>query len=429
MTAGPAGVPRMTAGWTLFVLFLVNALNVGDRTLLGVVTEPVRIELALSDTHMSLANGFLFVLFNLVGGLVIARFVDRGNRKRILALGVAAWSIATAATGLAHDFLGLSFARIGVGIGEATAFPAAMSLIPDLFAPTARGKAVAVFQSSGFIGIVGGTILAGVLAASLGWRGMFQICGAAGLALVVLLVLSVREPRRETAPQGGAVTPWLEDLLVGGRRILAIPGFAALAVAFGISGMMTAVLGAWGPAFLQRSHGVPLAQVGLVIGPAVGIGGIAGTLFSGFAADRLVRRCGNPAAALRVPLVALPLAVPFMAGFVALPTLTQTMASAAAMNFLLSCGFAPCVSYAVTAAAPGDRGLASTVMLAASGVIGSGLGPFIVGVLSDALAANYGAESLRLAMGSLVVTPLLAAALLWLATRRSKLTGDQAHAA
>jgi MFS family permease len=419
----------MAAGWTLFVLFLVNVLNVGDRTLLGVVTEPVRIELALSDTQMSLANGFLFVLFNLVGGLVIARFVDRGNRKRILALGVAAWSIATAATGLAHDFLGLSLARIGVGVGEATAFPAAMSLIPDLFAPTARGKAVAVFQSSGFIGIVGGTILAGVLAASLGWRGMFQICGAAGLALVVPLVLSVREPRRETAPQGGAVTPWLEDLLVGARRILAIPGFAALAVAFGISGMMTAVLGAWGPAFLQRSHGVPLAQVGLVIGPAVGIGGIAGTLFSGFTADRLVRRCGNPAAALRVPLVALPLAVPFMAGFVALPTLTQTMASAAAMNFLLSCGFAPCVSYAVTAAAPGDRGLASTVMLAASGVIGSGLGPFIVGVLSDALAANYGAESLRLAIGSLVVTPLLAAALLWSATRRSKQTGDQAHAA
>src|SRR6478735_7639781 len=90
-------VSRRGAGWALFVLFLVNVMNVGDRTLLGVVTEPVRQDLALSDTQMSLANGFLFVLFNLVGGLVIARFVDRGNRIRILGLGVIAWSLATAA--------------------------------------------------------------------------------------------------------------------------------------------------------------------------------------------------------------------------------------------------------------------------------------------------------------------------------------------
>ena len=161
MTAAPKSVSTGAACWTLFVLLLANAFNVGDRTLLGVVTEPVRLELNLSDTQMSLANGFLFVLFNLAGGLVIARFVDRGNRKRILALGLAGWSLATAATGLAQDFFTLSLARIGVGIGEATAFPAAMSLIPDLFSPSARGKAIGVFQSSTLIGVIGGTILAG----------------------------------------------------------------------------------------------------------------------------------------------------------------------------------------------------------------------------------------------------------------------------
>ena len=408
------------AYWTLFVLFLVNVFNVGDRTLLGVVTEPVRMELALSDTQMSLANGFLFVLFNLVGGLVIARVVDRGNRKRVLALGVAGWSIATAATGLAHGFLGLALARVGVGIGEATAFPAAMSLIPDLFAPAARGKAVAVFQSSGFIGIVGGTILAGVLAASLGWRGMFGICGVAGVLLALLLVLTVREPRRENLETVNEAGSRFQDLAQGARRVLAIPGFTPLALAFGTSGMMTSVLAAWGPAFLQRSHGVPLAQVGLVIGPAVGLGGIAGTLFAGAVADRLVRHHGSAAAMLRVPLVTLPLAIPFMAGFALLPSLVPTMISAAAMNFLLSCAFAPCVNYAVTAAAPGDRGLTSTFMLAASGLIGSGLGPFIVGALSDGFAPRYGAEGLRYAICAMIATPLVATALLWLAMRRSR---------
>jgi len=402
------------------MLFLVNAFNVGDRTLLGVVTEPVRLELELSDTQMSLANGFLFVLFNLVGGLVIARFVDRGNRKRILAVGLAGWSIATAATGLAEDFVTLSLARIGVGIGEATAFPAAMSLIPDLFKPSARGTAIGIFQSSTLIGIIGGTILAGVLAAWLGWRTMFEICGVAGVVLAAVLLLTVREPSREGPDSALSPSPWARDLLEGLKRILRQPGFCALALAFGVSGMMVAVLGAWGPAFLQRSHGVPLAQVGVVIGPAVGIGGIAGMLASGALADRLATRHGDSLAMLRVPLLALPLSIPFLAGFVTMPTLGLTMLSAAAMNFLVSCAYAPCVSYAVTNVGPGDRGLVSSILLAASGLIGSGLGPFIVGVTSDFLTPIYGDEGLRFAIAAMIPTPAIALALLWLAVRQTR---------
>ncbi|MEO6151619.1 MAG: MFS transporter [Croceibacterium sp.] len=412
-------VGRQQAFWTLFVLFLVNAFNVGDRTLLGVVTEQVKQQLSLSDTQISLANGLLFVLFNLVGGLLIARFIDRGNRKRILALGVAGWSIATAATGLAHDFFTLSLARIGVGIGEATAFPAAMSMIPDLFSRATRGKAIAVFQSSTLIGIIGGTILAGVLAASLGWRVMFGICGGAGVALALVLVVTVREPSRERAGLAERATlPWGRDLLAGVQRILRQPGFPALAAGFGVSGMMVAVLGAWGPAFLQRAHGVPLVQVGVVIGPAVGIGGITGMLVSGVWADRLAARRGDSLAMLRVPLIALPLSIPFVAGFVAAPTLGLTMLSAAVMNFLVSCAYAPCVNYAVTNVDPGDRGLVSSVMLAASGLIGSALGPFIVGVLSDLLTPTYGANGLRYAIASMIPTPAIALAFLWLTVRQ-----------
>ena len=420
MNAAARPVSAGTASWTLFVLFLVNAFNVGDRTLLGVVTEPVKLELQLSDTQMSLANGFLFVLFNLVGGLVIARFVDRGNRKRILALGLAGWSIATAATGWAHDFFTLSLARIGVGIGEATVFPAAMSLIPDLFSPNSRGKAIGVFQSSTLIGIIGGTILAGVLAAWLGWRTMFEICGAAGVVLAVVLLLTVREPHRQERQGEASTAPWTRDLVEGLRRILGRPGFVPLALSFGASGMMVAVLGAWGPAFLQRSHDVPLAQVGVVIGPAVGIGGIAGMLVSGALADRLAARHGDSLAMLRVPLIALPLSIPFLAGFVTMPTIGLTMVSAALMNFLVSCAYAPCVSYAVTNVAPGDRGLVSSVLLAAAGLIGSGLGPFIVGVASDFLTPIYGEDGLRYGIAAMIPTPAIALALLWIAVRQAR---------
>lgn len=420
MTHDRQPVSPFVAGWMLCLLFFANMLNVGDRMLLGVVTEPVRHDLALSDTQMALANGLLFVLFNLIAGLFIARLVDRGNRVRILTIGIALWSIATAATGLARNFPELAAARLAAGVGEATAFPAVMSLIPDLFRPQVRGTAIGVFQSSSFVGIVGGTVLAGVVAAALGWRPMFVVCGVAGIILAAIVVLTVREPaREEPSDPADDAERWLAGLAAGLRRVVVISGFAPLALGFGISAMMGAVLGAWGPAFLQRSHGVPLREVGIVIGPAVGIGGLIGTLVSGAIADRLVRKHGSMSAMLRLPLVALPLAAPFMAGFIFSPTVLATMLCAAGMNFLLSCAFVPCINYAVVRAGAGDRALVSTVMLAASGLIGGALGPLIVGALSDSLTPQLGAEGLRYALSAMIASPLLAAAFLWAAFRRA----------
>jgi len=240
------------------------------------------------------------------------------------------------------------------------------------------------------------------------------------VVLAAILLLTVREPAREVAlnPAGNAGR-WLAGLAAGLRRVLAIPGFVPLALGFGISAMMGAVLGAWGPAFLQRSHDVPLREVGIVIGPAVGIGGLAGTLVSGAIADRLVRRHGSIAAMLRLPLVALPPAAPFMAGFIFAPTLVATMLCAAGMNFLLSCAFVPCINYAVTRAGAGDRALVSTVMLAASGLVGGALGPFIVGALSDGLTPQLGAEGLRYALSAMIASPLLATVFLIAAMRHA----------
>ncbi len=412
MSDAGRALSRRTAGWTLFLLFLSNVLNTADRTLLGVVTEQVRTELALSDTQMSLANGLFFTLFNLVGGLFLSRMIDRGNRKRILAFGIAGWSVATAATGLAHDFASLALARVAVGIGEATAFPAAMSLIPDLFRPQARGRAVAVYQSSAFVGIVGGTIAAGILAAALGWRVMFFWAGGVGVVVAALVLLSAHEPARGDAapPTPGLGT--FADLSQGLLRAWQTPGLASLVTGYGIAGMLTSVLAAWGPAFLQRSHGIPLAQVGLAIGPAVGIGGIAGTLFAGFLADVVRRRTESIRAMLWIPMIALPLSVPCVLGFAFLPTMAAAMASAACMNFLLACAIIPSINFAVDNAQPYDRGLTATVMLAASGLIGGGLGPFIVGAMSDWLTPTLGPEGLRYGIGTMAAAPLVAAALI-----------------
>jgi MFS family permease len=200
---------------------------------------------------------------------------------------------------------------------------------------------------------------------------------------------------------------------------MAIPGFVPLALGFGISAMMGAVLGAWGPAFLQRTHGVPLREVGIVIGPPVGLAGLVGTLVSGPIADRLARKHGSVSAMLRLPLVTLPLAAPFMAGFIFAPTLFATMVCATGMNVLLSCAFVPCINYVVVRAGAGDRALVSTAMLAASGLIGGALGPFIVGALSDALTPQLGAEGLRYGLSAMIFSPLLATVFLLVAARRA----------
>jgi MFS family permease len=403
------------AGYTLFVLFLCNFLNIADRTLLGIVVDPVKADLRLSDTQMSLVSGTAFVLFNLLMGIFIARWVDHGNRKRILILGVALWSGATALTGLAQGFWSLGLTRILVGVGEATAFPVAISMISDLFAAPKRPRAISVFQASTFVGLVVGAILAGVLAAAHGWRAMFLICGLSGFALVALMLVSMREPVR-TCDTDDQLQE--KNLFQAIGHLVGLPGFKALSLGMAFAGMAVAVLPTWAPAFLLRSHGVPLASVGALIGPAVGLGGITGTIVSGLLASHLARKHGGEVHGLLVPLVAVPLAAPFFLVFILAPSLVLAMSSAAIMNFLLASAMGPCIAVAIGIAPVRMRAVSSTLMLLASGIIGGAIAPVIVGAVSDATAPYLGTDALRYGLATMAPMPLVAGLLLWLSFDR-----------
>jgi len=406
------------SGYTLLLLALANFLNYADRSLLGIVVDPVKQELGLNDTQMSIVSGTAFVLFNLIMGIFIARWADRGNRKMILTIGVALWSGATALTGLAHGFLSLGFTRILVGVGEATALPVAYSMIADLFQAERRPRAIAFFQVSTFVGLVAGSILAGVLAAAHGWRSMFISCGLAGFSLVLLFLGTMREPARTASPSA----PSLPDAHIGQAilQLLRLRGFLALSLGTGMAGMAVGALPVWAPAFLLRSHGVALAHVGALIGPAVGGGGIAGTLFAGWLATRLSRRKGSEVPGLWVPIIALPLATPFYLIYVFAPSVGITMAAAAVMNFLLATAVGPCIAVAIGMAPPSRRALSSTLMLLALGIIGGALAPLIVGRVSDSLTAQFGSEALRYGLAVLAPTPAIAGLLLWIASERCR---------
>jgi MFS family permease len=398
------------------VLFAANLLNFADRALLGIVVDPVRADLGLSDTEMSIVSGSAFVLFNLAVGLFIARWVDRGNRRLILILGVALWSGATALTGVAHGFYSLVITRVLVGVGEATAFPVAISMLADLFPIEQRPRAISIFQSGTFVGLVLGSILAGVLAAAHGWRAMFVMCGSCGLVLVLLLLVTVAEPAR----RGGVIrrAARAANTLQSAAQLLQMTGFTALSLGAAFAGMAVSVLPVWAPAFLLRSHHVALAAVGALIGPAVGIGGITGTVVSGMLASTLVRKRGGEVHGLLVPMIAVPLAAPFFAVFIFAPSLTWAMTAAGVMNFLLAMTLGPCVAVAIAIAPPTMSAVSSTCMLIVSGIIGGALAPLIVGGVSDGLQSAMGANSLRLGLATMAPTPLIAGWLLWLAYTR-----------
>lgn len=404
---------KMVAAYGLTLLFLANLLNYADRSLLGIVVEPVRRELGLNDTQISIVSGVAFSLFYLVAGVAIARWVDRGNRRLILALGVALWSGATAATGLAQDFVSLAVCRMLIGIGEATVFPVALSLLADLYPGPKLARPVSIFQSSSGVGLMIGAVLAGLLAAAFGWRTMFMGFGAAGVVLVLLIAFTMRP-----TPRTVSVDPQpLKDggVLTAIRSIMSVPGMGWLAFGYAASNMMLACLPTWAPAFLLRSHGVELASVGAVVGPPAVIGGIAGTILSGILAARLVERSGNRWAGLIVPIIALPLAIPAYAVFLFAPTLPLVILAVAVMNFALTSSLGPCVALAVSLVPPARRGLTSTLMLVVQTLLAFALAPYIVGVASDALRPLYGEEALRHALALMMAAPVIASILIWIA--------------
>lgn len=411
---------KASSTWALLVLFSANVFNVLDRALLSVVLQPVGVDLTLSDIELSLVVGPVFFIVYMTSGLVIARLVDTFNRVLILFFGILVWSLATAATAFAEDFLSLALARVLVGIGEATALPVAMSLIPDLFALPSRGKAISVFQTSGFIGVSGGTIVAGAIASEYGWQNMFLLCGLAGLVVGAVLIFTVREPVR--AIGGDRRRPDLGFLRDTGVRIVErwrTPGFAALTLGFGVAAMLVAVLGAWAPALLQRSYGASLIDVGLIVGPATAIGGLSGTLLAGVLTDRLVRHRGMVRSVLYMPIVALPFSTPFALGFLYQPHVTVGAICLGMTCFASSFAVTPVMNYAVSRARPDERGLTSMMLLISAGLIGGSIGPTLVGYMSDTLAPHWGPESLRFALLCLCAVPLLASALFAAALRQT----------
>jgi predicted MFS family arabinose efflux permease len=379
----------------LGVLVVVYAVNFVDRNILSVLLQPIKEELGASDTAMGVLTGFAFAVFYTFAGIPIARLADRGSRRGVMAVGIAFWSLMTAASGLATSFAWLALARIGVGIGEASATPAAHSILSDYFPPERRTRAIAIYNTGSSAGILFGLALGGTLKELFGWRLAFAVVGLPGLLVALAVWLLVREPPRGLSEQrsASAAPPGTLETL---RYLAALRSFRQVALAAALYGVTSYGLLIWAPTFMVRVHQRGYAQTGFELGMVIGIASAVGVLLGGALCDRMARR--DVRWLVWIPALAAWLLAPFYVAFALAPDPALALAAYVPVNLLTAVFAAPTYMIAQGLAQLRMRALASAVVLFVINLVGLGAGPMLVGALSDALQPRFGAESLRYAL-------------------------------
>ena len=417
--------PSFGAGLVpLLLLTTAYILNFVDRQILGVLNVPIKAEFQLTDTQLGLLGGPFFALLYIIMGIPIARFADRSNRVRIIAVCCATWSIFTAACGLAQNFLHLALARVGVGIGEAGSTAPCYSLIPDLFAPKWRGRAFAVFQFGIPIGAALGVFGGGWLASVIGWRYSFMVIGLAGLPVSAVLWMFMREPKRGDLDGTDMRSEVKVPLSVVFRRLFRTPSFWLLSLGASCSALQMYGLMFWLPSLLQRSFGLELAQLSLFFGLILLVGGIGGIWIGGWLVDRLA---GKPKAFALVPAVALLLAGPFYALAITTSNLTLAFVLFLIPQALGLVGAAPIPAALQQVVHPTIRASTSAIYLFMTGIIGMCFGTLILGFMSDLMKEMYGDQSLKYSILYGLSFYLLASLLLFAAARYIERDWDRAH--
>ena len=400
--------------WTLLLLLFVYTMSFTDRQIIGILIEPIKREFQVSDTAMGLLTGLTFALFYSLLGIPFARYADRANRRNFVALCCGAWSVFTMLCGMATGYWTLALARIGVAVGEAGGTPPSLSMVADHYPPAKRARAMSVFMLGPQLGILFGLALGGWIAHHYGWRQAFIWIAMPGVVACVLLRFTAVEPKRgawETTAAAPGAAP-SEPARQVFSDLWQSPAFTRLTLAGLVLGFAGYGIGIWTPAFLVRSHGLTLQSAGAVMGILGGLSAVLGSLISGWLCDALTRR--HPGWRLGVPVLGCMLALPFGLAFYLMPAGDAWQLGGLAIPrsivwyvlFAMSTVWwmAP-VYAALSDIVPAHRrATANAIFNLGLTMIGGGLGPLLIGMLSDVLTPRFDNEALRWALaGSMVV--------------------------
>ncbi|MDB5724754.1 MAG: Major facilitator family transporter [Novosphingobium sp.] len=399
-------------GRSLILLAAVYGVQYLDQIMVGLFVQPIKTELALTDTEIGLIVGVAFTLFYVLCGLPLASLADRANRKMVTIICLLLFSLATAACGLAIGFATLFAARICVAVGEAGTTPASVSILAGQFDSRDRQIAMSLYSGGGFVGVAAGLLLVGLLASVATWRHIFVAAGAVGAFLSVLLIFFLVEPPRgdftEAKSSDRALSVYLE--------IARTPSFFLLALGVGLGLLGSAAAMSWVPAFLARSYGLSQSHIILFLAFAWGAGAALGSVIFGSINARLRVR------GARFPMIALACIVLGFSMAYALAFLSHSaslsLGAITVALFLIGGVRGPAFALVQDIVPDRHQASANALLLLITYAIGTMLGPVVTGALSDFFKASFGSESLREALlAVLVISGISAAATLFGATR------------
>lgn len=427
---------RIYAWYVVGVLFLAQITSFVDRLVISLLVDPIKSDLQITDTQISLLLGFAFAIFYTIMGFPIARLADRWNRKHIMSIGIFLWSLMTASCGLARSYSMLFVARIGVGVGEASLAPSAFSTIADYFPRNKLGRATSVFTSANYIGtglafVIGGIVISfasealewnlPVIGIVKPWQLTFLVVALPGF-LVLPLLMTLREPARRalTSEKSGLATGTsLSDFwrFVSGRRKVIFGLFASLSI-LTVMGYGSAV---WIPTYFIRVHGWTATQSGIYFGGAYAVCGILGAMTGALASEELVRR-GYRDGILRIVVVSALLTLPAL---VLPPYVGGAMTDLALYSFAV---YASAMPWGIGIASlqlitPNQfRAQISALLLFSINLVGLGMGPTLVALFTDYVFKEEAAVGQSLsALAILTVSAAVAAAIYGLKPYRDAL--------
>lgn len=398
------------AWYALALLTIVYILNFLDRTLIYLLFTPIKANMQLSDTQLALLGATSFAIFYTLLGVPFGRMADRVSRKKLIAGGLAIWSLFSGLTGFTHNFWEIFLCRVMVGVGEATLGPAALSLLSDYFPPRVRATVQAIYSSGIAFGAGFAFLFGGRIAQAYGWRWAFYLLGFPGLIFAVLVLLLKEKPRGQTEATATSYSRDDWKVLFTSRPLI------YLYLGYALFGLAANSLSIWGVTFFMRVHRMDLAFIGWWGGILSIVAGVPVTILGGYMADRLRRR-GRGGRMLFSACAAL-LAIPFWLALLFSNSLWALLLANFVLLGLSLIWLGPAAADVHEIAGPKLRGLGIGIYFFAVNIAAYAIGAPLIGKINDLLGAAQNPTGMRYA---LLVSPLACAfssLLLWYGSKK-----------
>jgi predicted MFS family arabinose efflux permease len=385
-------VSNVYRNYVLILLTLTAVLSYLDRQILGILLPQIKAEFHLQNWQLGVLTGPAFSVIFITLTIPLAILADKTSRSAVIAISTMLFSISTMFCGYANSFFQLCLARFGVGFGEAGTLPAGNSIIADLFPPERRATATAILGSGVNVGLLVAYLAGGYVAQQYGWRDAFLLAGMPGVLIALLFLFTVKV-RQQGVGGGEKQGATFRQTL---RHMWTIPAYRWLVAGSSLATWGLAAMFSFTPLFLVQNHGLSTAEVGYILALYCGVFGVFGTYGAGFATDQMRKR--SLAHTMLVPAFAYGVMVPFIFVFYLLPTFSVAIVAGAIPLMLVMAYAAPSFALAQTIAAPHMRAQSIAILITACYLLGSGVGPLAIGLVSDLLRPFAGTQSLPYAL-------------------------------